>query len=81
MVTDEESQPPRMTIDCHQRGHFIHADPNIPDRMRLVAPDGRKCLRPVFRHQPAMFGYDEHGYERIAPTCSDPGRKTASVRP
>jgi hypothetical protein len=56
-----------MHVDCYQRGHFVYADRNDPDGIRLIAPDGCECRRPVFRHQSATFAYDEHGYETITP--------------
>jgi len=56
-----------MHVDCYQRGHFVFADRDEPDGIRLIAPDGRECRRPVFRHQAATFTYDEHGYETVSP--------------
>lgn len=54
-------------IDCYGRWHGGYAGPDVPTGIRFVAPEGRECRRPVFRHQPATFAYDEHGYESIAP--------------
>jgi hypothetical protein len=54
-------------LDCHQRWHGEYSGTATPDGIRFFAPDGRECRRPVFRHQPATFSYDEHGYESITP--------------
>ena len=35
------------------------------DRVEFVGPSGRPETRSAFRHQPARFAYDRHGYEAI----------------
>jgi hypothetical protein len=54
-------------VDCYGRWQAVYAGSAPVDAVRLVGPDGRECRRPVFRHQPAVFTYDEHGYENVRP--------------
>jgi hypothetical protein len=54
-------------LDCHQRWHGVYAEAGTPTGIRFIAPDCRENRRPVFRHQPVEFNYDEHGYETITP--------------
>lgn len=56
-----------MNVNCYQRGHVVYAGRDVPDGFQLIAPDGSEYRRPVFRHQPAEFTYDVHGYETITP--------------
>lgn len=55
---------------CFDRAQFVFEGPEPVDALRLTAPDGRVLQRPVFRHQPSRFAYDDHGYETIEPTGS-----------
>ncbi len=56
-----------MNVNCYQREHIVFAGRDVPAGFQLIAPDGSEYRRPVFRHQPVEFTYDEHGYETITP--------------
>jgi hypothetical protein len=58
--------PTTPTVPCYARWQGVFAGAEAVEAVRLIGPDGRRQQRPVFRHQPADFVYDDHGYETIA---------------
>ena len=55
-------------IKRYDRWEVVFDGPDTVDTVMLTGPDGRRCRRPAFLHQPTTFTYDDHGYETIAPT-------------
>jgi len=67
-----ESKPEKHSdVPCYGRWECSFPCSAAAERVVFTGPVGRSCERPVFRHQPATFEYDEHGYETIRP-AGDP---------
>ncbi len=55
------------SVDCYGRWQGVYTGSAPVDGIVLVGPNGREGRRSVFRHQPSVFTYDEHGYEIVRP--------------
>jgi len=70
MHGNQSGQP---VVTCYDRWHATYEGPDAVDAVVFTGPDHARYPRPIFRHQPVVFTYDDHGYETITPV-SEPVR-------